>query len=146
VISGDIIMYRLWSERPVPAKFTPLLSSVTVSCGAAGAPRERVFDSVGDAQAVIASSLSRYDGAFADRFPMVRVICRTGIGVDNVVVQEMTARGVAVCNAPDAPTVPGLILHRVASGEHQADHALPIERSSCPASAVNLSSPCQYVA
>lgn len=98
-------MYRLWSERPVPAKFTPLLSSVTVSCGAAGAPRERVFDSVGDAQAVIASSLSRYDGAFADRFPMVRVICRTGIGVDNVVVQEMTARGVAVCNAPDAPTI-----------------------------------------
>jgi D-3-phosphoglycerate dehydrogenase len=98
-------MHRLWSERAVPSKFVPLLEGVAVTCGAAGAAREHVFDTVGDAQAVIASSLSRYDGAFADRFPAVRAICRTGIGVDNVAVPDMTARGVAVCNAPDAPTI-----------------------------------------
>ena len=97
--------HRLWSERPVPQKFAALLEGVAVTCGDVAVGSDHILDTVGDAQAVIASSLSRYDGSFADRFPNVRVICRTGIGVDNVAVPEMTARGVAVCNAPDAPTI-----------------------------------------
>ena len=57
------------------------------------------------AQAVIASSRIRYDGAFMDRFPTIRVVSRTGIGLDNVSITDATARGVAVCYAPDAPTI-----------------------------------------
>jgi phosphoglycerate dehydrogenase-like enzyme len=40
-----------------------------------------------------------------DRAPQLRVIARTGIGVDGVDEAEATRRRIAVCNAPDGPTV-----------------------------------------
>jgi D-3-phosphoglycerate dehydrogenase len=40
-----------------------------------------------------------------DRAPLLRVIARTGIGVDKVDLEAATERGIAVCNAPDAPTI-----------------------------------------
>ncbi len=40
-----------------------------------------------------------------ERAPHLRVICRTGIGVDKVDIAAATARGIAVCNTPDGPTV-----------------------------------------
>jgi phosphoglycerate dehydrogenase-like enzyme len=46
-----------------------------------------------------------YDGAVMDRAPGLRVIARTGIGVDTVDIPAATRRGIAVCNAPDGPTV-----------------------------------------
>ncbi len=36
--------------------------------------------------------------------PNLRLIQRTGIGYDNVVVQDATVRKVLVCNTPDGPT------------------------------------------
>ena len=36
--------------------------------------------------------------------PGLRVIARTGIGVDSVDIAAATSRGIAVCNAPDGPT------------------------------------------
>ncbi len=47
----------------------------------------------------------RFDAAVMDRAPQLRVIARTGIGVDGIDVAEATRRGIAVCNAPDGPTV-----------------------------------------
>lgn len=88
--------YKIWSERPVPEHIASLLDGVVTVISDAGAV---------EAQAIIASSRLHYDGALADRFPKARVISRTGIGVDNVVVPEMTERGIAVCNTPDAPTI-----------------------------------------
>jgi phosphoglycerate dehydrogenase-like enzyme len=40
-----------------------------------------------------------------DRAPNLRVISRTGIGYEKVDVAAATARGIAVCIAPDGPTV-----------------------------------------
>ena len=40
-----------------------------------------------------------------DLAPRLRVISRTGVGYDTVDVAAATARGIAVCFAPDAPTV-----------------------------------------
>ena len=40
-----------------------------------------------------------------DRVPDLRVISRTGIGVDNIALDEATMRGIAVCNVPGGPTV-----------------------------------------
>ena len=62
------------------------------------------------------AELARADGIVAgatrlwnaDAFalaPQVRVISRTGIGYDNVDVAAANAAGVAVCYAPDAPSV-----------------------------------------
>ena len=56
------------------------------------------------ADAVIAGS-RRWDGAAMDLAPRLRVISRTGVGYDTVDVEAATARGIAVCFAPDAPTV-----------------------------------------
>jgi D-3-phosphoglycerate dehydrogenase len=97
-------MLRIWSERPVPPQFVPMLDGVQVMVGALNAESEASIAAF-EPRAVIASARTRFDGAFAVRFPTVRVISRTGIGVDNVVVSEVTAHGVAVCNTPDSPTI-----------------------------------------
>ncbi|NJN48131.1 MAG: hypothetical protein HC808_18480 [Candidatus Competibacteraceae bacterium] len=43
-------------------------------------------------QAILASSLLQYNGQLMDRLPNLRIIARTGIGYDNVVVDDATAR------------------------------------------------------
>ncbi|CAN5503944.1 N/A [soil metagenome] len=55
-------------------------------------------------QAILASSLVTYDHSVIDQLPNLRILVRTGIGIDNVVVPDATARGVVVCNTPDGPT------------------------------------------
>ncbi len=56
------------------------------------------------AQAIFASSLIRYDAAFFEKMPNVQIVQRTGIGMDNVNLEDATAYGVAACNTPDGPT------------------------------------------
>lgn len=98
-------MYKIWSERPVPPHLTSLFEGVAIVVSPGASSRDQGPSGAAEAQAIIASSRMLYNGAFADRCPELRVISRTGIGVDNIVVPEMTARGIAVCNAPDAPTI-----------------------------------------
>lgn len=46
-----------------------------------------------------------YDGAFMDRVgPSLKQIAKPGIGVDNIDLEAATARGILVCNTPDAPS------------------------------------------
>lgn len=98
-------MYRIWFERQLPPQFAQLLDNVAVVAGEGTATPESPLTNLPGAQAVIASSRIRYDGAFMDQFPSVRVISRTGIGLDNVSVPDATARRVAICYAPDSPTI-----------------------------------------
>ena len=51
------------------------------------------------------ASVLKYDGSVMDRASRALAIVRTGIGYDRVDVDAATARGIAVCNTPDAPTV-----------------------------------------
>lgn len=46
-----------------------------------------------------------WDAARFEKAPHLIGLCRTGIGVDAVDLAEATARGVAVTNTPDGPTV-----------------------------------------
>jgi phosphoglycerate dehydrogenase-like enzyme len=46
-----------------------------------------------------------WDAAQFDLAPAVRVVARTGIGIDSVDLAEATRRGVAVTNTPEGPTV-----------------------------------------
>jgi len=98
-------MIRLWSERELPAKYMHLLEGVAVYLGAGSTTPATPLVALSGAQAIIASARIRYDGAFMDQVPTLRVISRTGIGYDNIVLADATRRGVAVCNAPDAPTI-----------------------------------------
>lgn len=56
------------------------------------------------ADAVIAGP-THYDAAHLDAAPNLRIVARTGIGVDSVDLDAATERGVIVCNTPDGPTV-----------------------------------------
>lgn len=93
---------RIWFERPVlPA----LASTVGAACVALGpGTDEDRYAGIEEAIGAIAGA-SPYDGSVMDRAPALRVIARTGIGYDAVDVEAATARGIAVCNTPDGPTI-----------------------------------------
>lgn len=55
------------------------------------------------AGAVIAGT-ERYDAAVLDAAPRLRLIARTGVGIDNVDLEAARARGVAVSWTPEAPS------------------------------------------
>lgn len=98
-------MHKIWSERAVPDKYMHLLQNKTTIIGAASDTPDAPLAALGQAQAIIAGSDIDYDAALMDQAPDLQVIARTGIGLDNVAVAEATARGVAVCNTPNAPTI-----------------------------------------
>ena len=62
------------------------------------------LEKVMPAQVALASSGVRYDAALFRQLPNLRMVQRTGIGVDNVNLEDATAHGVVVCNTPDGPT------------------------------------------
>ena len=96
-------LFRFWFERPPPSEYAKLLEGAAVIIGNEKSGRPRL-EAITGAQAIVASATVRYDGDLMDRAPGLRVISRTGIGVDNIAVDEATARGIAVCNVPDGPT------------------------------------------
>lgn len=98
-------MYRLWCEAALPPAYAHLLEGVAVVIGSAAAQPDDRFGALPGAEAIIAGGGLHYDGALMDRAPTLRVISRTGIGLDNIALADATARGIAVCHAPDAPTV-----------------------------------------
>ena len=98
-------MLRLWSDRTVPPEIRAEFEQrLHVNGSAEASPDDPLRDLPG-AHAIVAGARRNYDGGFLDRYPDVKVICRTGIGIDNIVVQDATERGVAVCNTPEGPTV-----------------------------------------
>ena len=87
----------LYFDRVVPDGVVELVEGRAVVVGPGAGD-------LAGADAVIAGS-RRWDGAAMDLAPRLRVISRTGVGYDTVDVEAATARGIAVCFAPDAPTV-----------------------------------------
>jgi D-3-phosphoglycerate dehydrogenase len=98
-------MFKIWFERTLPAEFIPLLAEDSFAVGAANETPKNPLAALGEAQAIIAGSGIYYNDEVMTQAPHLRVISRTGIGLDNVDVAAATARGIAVCNAPDAPTI-----------------------------------------
>ncbi len=114
----------VWFERAVlPA----LAAAVEARCTVLGpgTPDDR-FAGVDAAVAAIAGAAS-YDDAFFDRAARLRVIARTGIGYDGVDLEAATRRGIAVCNAPDGPTV--------STAEHAVALMLMVTKHLAPAAA-----------
>ena len=87
----------LYLDRELPADMMAVLGTRANQTG----PGE---DALTRADGVIAGA-SRWDGPRMDASPRLRVISRSGIGYDSVDVAAATARGIAVCIAPTAPTV-----------------------------------------
>jgi len=92
----------IWFERPV---LPGLASVVDASCTVLGpGTPEDPYAGIDDAIAALVGS-APFDGPAMDRAPRLRVIARTGIGYDSVDVPAATARGIAVTNTPDGPTI-----------------------------------------
>jgi D-3-phosphoglycerate dehydrogenase / 2-oxoglutarate reductase len=86
--------FGIWSDRKLRPEHARLLD------GAAA-----IVEDMAEAEGILASGALRCDHALMDRAPRLRVISRTGIGLDNVALEEATARRIAVCNLPEGPTV-----------------------------------------
>lgn len=98
-------MFRIWFERDMPNHVAATIAGQATPIGPGTATPQDLLSSVGEADAIIASSLVTYDGPSMDRAPLLRVIARTGIGVEKIDLGAATERGIAVCNTPDAPTI-----------------------------------------
>lgn len=98
-------MFRIWTERDIPIAIRPLFDSRITALGPGTATPGNLTASVRDAEGVIAGGATRYDASFMDSAPNLKIIARTGIGIDNVDVSAATERGIAVCNTPDGPTI-----------------------------------------
>lgn len=98
-------MFRIWFERDMPEYVWPLIEGRAEPIGPGTATPHDMLEALAPADAVVASSLITYDASVMDRAPRLRVIARTGIGFDKVDTAAATERGIAVCNAPDGPTI-----------------------------------------
>lgn len=58
-----------------------------------------------EAWGLIVRSRTKVNAALLARAPMLRIVARAGVGVDNVDLPAATARGIRVVNAPSAATV-----------------------------------------
>lgn len=93
---------HVWVEVPFFSDALSLLPpDVHVYVGKLG---QVEIDKVYAAQAALASSGVRYRDDLFRQLPNLRIVQRTGIGVDNVNLEDATAHGVVVCNTPDGPT------------------------------------------
>jgi len=93
---------HVWVEAPFLSEaLKQFPDQITILHAAAGVDP---IANAGPAQAILASSLLQYNSALMARLPNLRMIARTGIGYDNVVLADATAHGIVVTNTPDGPT------------------------------------------
>ena len=98
-------MIKIWSDRAIPEKYLPQLDGVAKETGTRSETPDESTTSLPGADGAVVSARIKYDGALFDSVPTLKVISRTGIGYDNINVVAATARKIAVCHAPDAPTI-----------------------------------------
>jgi len=94
----------VWFEREILPDLVPSVAAEATILGPASLTPAQPYRSLPSAMGIVASA-HRYDADLMDKAPSLRVISRTGIGYDRVDLDAATARGIAVCNTPDGPTV-----------------------------------------
>ncbi len=92
-----------------------------------GADRAALLPALGEVDAVIVRSATRIDAEALAAAPMLRVVARAGIGLDNVDVGAATKAGVMVVNAPQS--------NIVSAAEHAVALLLACARNIAPANA-----------
>lgn len=94
---------HVWSENTPISDVQALLPS-GVQLVYRADPATSAVESAQQAQGILASSLIQYNGEFFDQMPNLRMVCRTGIGIDNLNLEDATERGIVCCHTPDGPT------------------------------------------
>ncbi len=70
-----------------------------------GTDREALFAALADADAVLIRSATKIDAEALAHAPVLKVVARAGVGLDNVDIKAATAAGVMVVNAPTSNIV-----------------------------------------
>ena len=92
---------HVWSEAPqLSDALTKFPQSVTRLIADPADP----VGSAEPAQAILAAAAIRYNDEVFARLPNLRILVRTGIGIDNVDIDAATRHRVVFCNTPDGPT------------------------------------------
>lgn len=93
---------HVWVEVPfLSDALTQLPADVEIYIGQLGVVNE---EKVMSAQVAFASAGVAYNADLFQRLPNLRMVQRTGIGYDNVNLEDATQYGVVACNTPDGPT------------------------------------------
>ncbi|MCE4024994.1 MULTISPECIES: phosphoglycerate dehydrogenase [unclassified Microbacterium] len=95
-----------------------------------GTDREALFAALADADAVLIRSATRIDAEALSHAPVLKVVARAGVGLDNVDIKAATAAGVMVVNAPTS--------NIVSAAELTVGHILSLARR-IPAAHASLS-------
>ena len=88
---------HIWSEAP---QLSDALSKFPQSVTRLIADPADPVGSAKPAQAILAASAIRYNDDVFDRLPNLRILVRTGIGIDNVDLDAATRHRVVFCNTP----------------------------------------------
>ncbi|HSR44679.1 MAG TPA: phosphoglycerate dehydrogenase [Acidimicrobiia bacterium] len=94
---------------------------------AAGVSRADLLESVADANGLIVRSETNVDAELIRAAPILRVVGRAGVGVDNIDLRAATAAGILVVNAPQA--------NIISAAEHTMALLLAQARNVAPADA-----------
>lgn len=94
----------VWFEREILPDLRAGVEARAVILGPASVTPDDPYQALPDAVGIVAS-VHAYTGDLMDFAPGLRVIARTGIGYDKVDLAAAAERGIAVCNAPDGPTI-----------------------------------------
>ena len=95
----------VWTGRELqPAALAVLEGLATVSVSSIG-ERNNWYKEASTAAAIIVAGETFVTGEVMDRIgPHLRIVARTGIGVDRIDLKAATERGIMVLNTPDGPT------------------------------------------
>jgi len=111
---------HVWTGKPLrPPALAVLDGLATVFASIAG-ERNDWYAEAATADAIIVEGATFITGEVMDRIgPQLRIIARTGIGVDRIDLDAATQRGILVLNTPDGPT------------ESTAEHAVALLLNLC---------------
>lgn len=98
-------MFNIWFEWEPPAEILALIQGRATTLGPAALSPEQPWSDLAAAEGIVAAADLQYSDDVLALAPNLRVISRIGVGCDNIDLAAASRRGIAVCNAPDAPTI-----------------------------------------
>jgi D-3-phosphoglycerate dehydrogenase / 2-oxoglutarate reductase len=115
-----MVQAHIWTGRVLyPAAMAVLEGLASISASTVG-ERNDWYAEASIADVIIVSGETFLTGEVMDRIgPQLRIIARTGIGVDRIDLNAATQRGILVVNTPDGPT------------ESTAEHAIALLLNLC---------------